>query len=52
MRLVVRILGAEVFAVETESPSPDSEHGEATSFPVGFTQQHGDQRWERGAELE
>lgn len=52
MRLVVRLLGAEVFAIETESPSPDSDRGDSTSYPIGFTRSEGDQRWERGTELE
>lgn len=53
MRLVVRLLGAEVFAIETGNDETDGERrGESTSYPIGFTQPHGDQRWERGAELE
>lgn len=52
MRLVIRLLGAEVFAIETESATPDSDRGDATAFPVGFTRSEGDQRWERGMELE
>ena len=53
MRLVVRLLGAEVFAIETGNDETDGERrGESTSYPIGFTQSHGDQRWERGAEFE
>ena len=45
MRLSIRILGTEVFAIETDSPSPEPEHGDATTYPLGFTPSHGDQRW-------
>lgn len=53
MRIVVRLLGAEVFAIETGNDETEGERrGESTSYPIGFTQPHADQRCERGAELE
>ena len=57
MRLVVRILGAEVFAIETGAePEDDTERdlsgGTTAAYPVGFTPSPGDQRWEPSAGYE
>lgn len=51
MRLTIRLLGTEVFHVDTDAltPVPDGP-GESTSYPLGFTPQHGDQRWQPGGE--
>jgi hypothetical protein len=51
MRLVIRLLGTEVFAVETgpEAAAEDGAElagGTTSSYPVGFTPAYGDQRWE------
>lgn len=53
MRLVIRLLGTEVFALETgpEAAADETEGGELAggttcSYPVGFTPSYGDQRWE------
>ena len=51
MRLVIRLLGTEVFAIDTE-PDRDEGPGDCTTYPVGFTASPGDQRWEKAPELE
>lgn len=32
-------------------PSTSDDRGDCVTFPIGFTPDHGDQRWERGADL-
>lgn len=50
MRLTISVLGVEVFSVSTETDHQHTDSGEATSYPMGFTPSHGDQRWEAGAQ--
>lgn len=57
MRFVVRLLGTEVFAIETgpedeDDPARDLSGGTLSSYPVGFTPSPGDQRWESSADYE
>jgi hypothetical protein len=49
MRLVIRILGAEVIAIETGPETPPGP-GDCTTHPVGFVPSPGDQRWEKGVD--
>lgn len=50
MRFTVRLLGTEVFHVDTERDS-DDEKGDAMSMPVGFTRSVGDEAvWQTGVE--
>lgn len=51
MRLVIRLLGAEVIAIETGPEAKDDGRGDCTTYPVGFTASPGDQRWETGRDL-
>ena len=53
MRLTIRLLGTEVFHVDTD-PDPDQQDGpgDCTTYQVGFTASHGDQRWESGVDLQ
>ena len=51
---MIRLLGAEVFAIETgaeetaeETEGSELAGGTTYSFPVGFTEQAGDQRWDK-----
>jgi len=53
--IALRILGAEVFAIEWGHPpaedlSRDLSGGTTGSMPISFTPQHGDQRWQPGGE--
>ena len=49
----VRFLGLELVTIEASTDEADGDGpGEATSYPVGFTPSHGDQRHERGVDLE
>lgn len=51
MRLTVRILGAEVFHVDTTAEQQETGQGDATSYPVGFTESAGDDVvWQGGVE--
>jgi len=52
MRIVLRILGAEVLAMETGPEQLDEGPVECTTYPVGFTPSPGDQRWEKGVDLQ
>jgi hypothetical protein len=52
--LTLRVLGLELLHVEvsTDDPPPQqSGPGDCTTTPIGFAPSHGDQRWERGADL-
>lgn len=40
MRLTLSILGAEVLSIEFARPQPDTERGDCTTYPVGFTPPH------------
>lgn len=51
MRLVIRILGTEVLAIETGPEAKDDGPGDCTTQPIGFTPSPGDQRWERGPDF-
>lgn len=55
MRLTIRVLGCEVLHLSTDD-EPEVEHevgpGDCTSYPVGFMASPGDQRWEKGVDLE
>ena len=51
MRLALTLLGLDLLTIEISTDEAGSEDaGEATSYPVGFTASHGDQRWEQGVE--
>lgn len=52
MRLVVRLLGAEVFAIETGPEASDDDAGECTTQPIGFVRSEGDQRWLSGVDFQ
>ena len=59
MRLTVRVLGLDLFDVEistddAESSSPDADLSGGTTYstPIGFTPSPGDQRWEKGVDLQ
>ena len=59
MRLTVRVLGLDLLDVEistddaeSASPNADLSGGTTSSYPIGFTPSPGDQRWEKGVELQ
>lgn len=37
MRLILRILGAEIFAIDTSEPTQLPDRGDCTTTPIGFT---------------
>jgi hypothetical protein len=51
MNLTVRLLGAEVFHISTET-GDDEAPGDCATMPMGFVASPGDQRWEKGLDLE
>lgn len=51
MRLSVTLLGLDLLSIEVTTDQSDDGPGDCTTMPVGFTASHGDQRWERGADL-
>lgn len=45
-------LGIDVLTIELSTdPDNGTDPGDCTTTPLGFTPSHGDQRWNRGAEL-
>jgi len=61
MRLSIRFLGLDLLDLDlsTDSPSPEPDDrardlsgGTTAAYPVGFTPSPGDQRWEKGLDLE
>jgi hypothetical protein len=54
MRLAITFLGMDLLSVDvsTSDGNNGTGAGDCTSIPLGFTASHGDQRWERSAELE
>ena len=51
MRLAVTFLGLDLLSIDISTGETDNgiDPGDCTSYPVGFTLQAGDQRWEQGA---
>lgn len=51
MRLSVTLLGLDLFTLDFTTGEADNgtDPGDCTTYPVGFTLQAGDQRWEQGA---
>jgi len=53
MKINIRLLGTEVLHVEIGgADESDDQRGDCTTYPIGFTPSPGDQRWERGVDLD
>lgn len=58
MRFAVRVLGLELLTIEASTEDAEITEGEelaggtTSAYPIGFTASAGDQRWEKGPELE
>ena len=60
MRLTIRLLGLGLLDVEISTDPAGDDYdtdrdlsgGSTTSYPIGFTPSPGDQRWEKGVELQ
>lgn len=55
MRLSITLLGLDLFTLEIatdNNPDNGADPGDCTSMVVGFAPSPGDQRWERGVELD